>query len=103
MKKWRLHDAALAELESATAWYERTLGSDRAAELIAAVNESIARIVERPSAFALITEPRLELDLRRCVLSELPYTIVYVDHGDEIVVVAIAHTRREPGYWRSRL
>jgi hypothetical protein len=32
-----------------------------------------------------------------------PYLVVYALRGDEIIVLAIAHTSREPGYWRERL
>ena len=31
------------------------------------------------------------------------YNVVYVIDGDEIVIVAVAHHRRRPGYWRGRL
>lgn len=31
------------------------------------------------------------------------YDIVYVIRGELIFVVAVAHHRRRPGYWRSRL
>ena len=32
-----------------------------------------------------------------------PFTLVYLLRGDGIEVVAVAHGRRRPGYWRSRL
>ena len=31
------------------------------------------------------------------------YNLVYIPDPDEIVIVAVAHHRRRPGYWRSRL
>jgi toxin ParE1/3/4 len=31
------------------------------------------------------------------------YHIIYVIRGDVIFIVAVAHDRRRPGYWRSRL
>ncbi len=36
-------------------------------------------------------------------LDGFPYRIVYFTRGDEIVVVAYAHERRRPGYWKKRL
>lgn len=32
-----------------------------------------------------------------------PYRIIYAILADQIVVVAIAHTLKKPGYWRDRL
>jgi hypothetical protein len=31
------------------------------------------------------------------------YSIVYLDEPDFVLVVAVAHHRREPGYWSDRL
>ena len=40
----------------------------------------------------------------RCVVARrFPYVIFFVEHENEIFVVAIAHTRRAPGYWAQRL
>ncbi|HEX9460775.1 MAG TPA: type II toxin-antitoxin system RelE/ParE family toxin [Thermoanaerobaculia bacterium] len=41
--------------------------------------------------------------VRRHTLSDWPYGIFYRLRGDELIIVAIAHHRRRPGYWRSRL
>jgi toxin ParE1/3/4 len=41
--------------------------------------------------------------VRRRTLSDWPYGIFYRLRGDELIIVAIAHHRRRPGYWRSRL
>lgn len=32
-----------------------------------------------------------------------PYRVVYLVHEDELVIVAYAHDRREPGYWDRRM
>jgi len=37
------------------------------------------------------------------VVRKTPYLVVYVILPTQIVVVAIAHTRKAPGYWRDRL
>jgi hypothetical protein len=34
---------------------------------------------------------------------DTPFSLVYVLRGDDVEVVAVAHGRRRPGYWRSRL
>jgi hypothetical protein len=40
---------------------------------------------------------------RRYNLDQFPYYIAYVDMADHVWIVAIAHGRRGPGYWKSRL
>ena len=39
---------------------------------------------------------------RRIVLDRFPFNLFYRVTGDEVVVVAVAHQKRRPGYWASR-
>jgi toxin ParE1/3/4 len=39
---------------------------------------------------------------RRVVLTEFPYSIIYRPEAEGIVIFAIAHQSRLPGYWRGR-
>lgn len=39
---------------------------------------------------------------RRGHFARFPYSVIYVERDGEIVIVAIAHQRRRPGYWRAR-
>jgi toxin ParE1/3/4 len=43
------------------------------------------------------------VDVRRRVLRRVPNSILYLVEADAIVIVAVAHHRRRPGYWLSRL
>lgn len=40
---------------------------------------------------------------RRYLLKQYPYVIVYRVGAERIEIVAVAHGRRRPGYWRRRL
>ena len=55
----------------------------------------------------LLRFPRLGFplrdNLRRLLLKVFPYRIIYRVEGEEIVVYAVAHVRRRPGYWRQRV
>lgn len=44
-----------------------------------------------------------DLGVRRMLLHKFPYAVVYLTSGEEILVVAFAHCRRNPGYWRDRM
>jgi plasmid stabilization system protein ParE len=37
---------------------------------------------------------------RRCLLRRFPYTVFYEIEGNIVFVLAVAHQRRKPGYWR---
>lgn len=41
-------------------------------------------------------------DLRRTVMLRFPFSIIYFEGQDEIVIIAVAHAKRRPGYWRGR-
>ena len=41
-------------------------------------------------------------NLRRALLRRFPFSLIYSDAADEILVVAVAHQRRRPDYWRGR-
>jgi len=32
-----------------------------------------------------------------------PYLVVYAILSDQLVIIAVAHTSKRPGYWRRRL
>jgi plasmid stabilization system protein ParE len=70
------------------------------------VEEAFRQEIER--AVALIqghpeTWPTYVHGTRRFVLHRFPYSLVYRTDGTSSLIVAIAHAKRKPGYWRSRL
>lgn len=40
---------------------------------------------------------------RRHFKPEFPYALIYVEQPDRIIVLAVAHFKRRPDYWRERL
>lgn len=42
-------------------------------------------------------------DFRSFPLHGFPFTVVYELEGDSLVIVAVAHQSRQPGYWQSRV
>jgi plasmid stabilization system protein ParE len=40
---------------------------------------------------------------RRYLMKRFPFVVVYHVAADRIEIVAVAHGRRRPGYWKSRL
>jgi len=39
---------------------------------------------------------------RQAVLRRFPFSLIYSEEPAEIVIIAVAHQKRRPGYWRDR-
>jgi plasmid stabilization system protein ParE len=90
-------DAALEEAEAAAHWYAER--SETAAASFADEIDAAASAIERlPNAW-----PVYEHGTRRFLLRRYPFSVVYHTGPDRILVVAVAHGHRQPGYWRTRL
>lgn len=102
MLRWSEHPAARDDLLEAVDWYEdqeSSLGERLSAEITAGVL-FIRRWPEAASAYH--GRSRLPY-IRRKRIDVFPYGIIYIVRDAEVIVVAYAHERRRPGYWRGRL
>ena len=62
------------------------------------VRSAIEKITEFPQAW-----PKLGRKFRKCQVERFPFIIVYAIQESQIVVIAVAHQKRRPGYWKNRL
>ena len=87
---------AEAEIAAAFHWYlER---SDQAAEAFRAeALSAIDSLSETPTKWKLNED-----GFRRLLLRHFPYTVYFDIAGTAVYVLAVAHQRRAPGYWRNR-
>jgi toxin ParE1/3/4 len=46
---------------------------------------------------------RISKGLRKWILPDFPYSLIYAFESSRVIVVAIAHHRRRPGYWKRRV
>jgi plasmid stabilization system protein ParE len=93
----RFHPAAAQEVESAYAWYAARNPS-AAHGFREELRHAVDAVAHNP-----LTWPRYRRRARRYVFPRFPFSLVYRLRGDVVEVLAIAHGRRRPGYWRSRL
>lgn len=101
-KPARFEDEADAEYRAAGRWYEeRVVGLG--IEFFDAVDAALDRIARLPKAGALVRRLPVDLQVRRAPATRFPYHMVYLETSSTIRVLAIAHDRRRPGYWISRL
>ena len=96
-KEVEFHDAASLEFEATFAWYlER---SERAAIRFAGeVERAVISIADAPVRFTVGVS-----GTRRFLLKRFPFAIIYRELPAIIQIVAVAHARRRPGYWKSRV
>jgi plasmid stabilization system protein ParE len=90
------HPGAIVEAEEARDWYE--LRSPLAARgFLLELQAAVRAVSEAPGRW-----PDHLHGTRRCLfLHRYPFSLVYVA-GPPVQVVAVAHERRRPGYWRER-
>lgn len=94
---FRFHPDAEAELSEAIQYYEDVepgLGQDFAVEVYSAVQ----RVIAYPRAWMV-----LEGEVRRALVRRFPYGVLYSEESDGILVVAVMHLHRAPGYWKERV
>lgn len=98
----RFEDEADAEYREAGRWYE-SRRTDLGIEFFDAVDAALRQIVEFPRAGAPVPRVPRDLPVRRLAVKRFPYHVVYLDTPGALRVLAIAHDRRKPEYWKSRL
>ncbi len=94
---YRFHPEALAEYQEAASYYgERD--TVLAGRFIEAVEDAVRRIVEAPQRWQVLEE-----DVRRCLTRVFPYGVLFTIEPEFVLIVAVMHTSREPGYWKQRV
>jgi len=92
----RFDPAAKRELNEAAEFYDAEdpgLGG----AFLDAVERAFKQIQAFPKSSPISLAP-----LRTKVLSAFPFSVIYWVTDDAIIVLAVAHHRRRPGYWRGR-
>ena len=95
--RYEFHPEALEEYQEAASWYARK-GKALAFRFVSAVEDAILRAAETPERWRIVEE-----DVRRCLTRVFPFGILYTIEPEYVLVVAVVHCSRKPGYWRQRL
>jgi plasmid stabilization system protein ParE len=88
---------AESELAEARQWYahqQEYLDVD----FMSRIDEALIRIVNNPFSYPVVYGT-----LRRAVVRRFPFAIFYEITTDEIQVIAVFHSRRDPKSWQSRV
>jgi toxin ParE1/3/4 len=95
-------DEADAEYRAAARWYEeRQVGLGT--EFLDEVDVALDRIARFPGIGSPAPQVSTNLSVRRVPVRRFPYHVIYLHVESMIRVLAIAHTRQRPGYWKDRI
>lgn len=93
----QLADGAKRDFADGLRWYRKR--SDRAANhFVEEINDAITKILKDPAR-----NRQIRPDIRTIRIKRYPYSLIYLIHPDAIIIVAVAHSKRRPGYWSRRL
>ena len=62
------------------------------------VYAAIQRAAANPKAWTTI-----DGEVRRSLVRRFPYGVLYAEENDGVLVLAVMHLHRNPGYWKGRV
>lgn len=96
MREVDFHPGARSDYDESFDWYAQR--SQRAAIAFAtAIDEVIERISVDPDRFLRLDDLHGE-----CPVMRFPFRVIFRKQENRLVIVAIAHAKRHPVYWRGR-
>ncbi|HXT19138.1 MAG TPA: type II toxin-antitoxin system RelE/ParE family toxin [Thermoanaerobaculia bacterium] len=95
-------DDAEDELVAAEDWYE-----DQRAGLGVEFRAEVEAVVQGIASGTDVSRPVLDVTgvtgARKVAVRRFPYSVVFLPQGSTVWILAFAHHRRRPGYWRGRV
>ncbi|HET8782371.1 MAG TPA: type II toxin-antitoxin system RelE/ParE family toxin [Pyrinomonadaceae bacterium] len=88
---------AQQDIADTVLWFEETQPGT-SVDFLAALDQSVRLI----AAYPFVGE-EIEPEIRRCLFNRFPYALIYGIEDQTIIVIAVAHTRRDPHYWMDRV
>ncbi|MCQ2367995.1 MAG: type II toxin-antitoxin system RelE/ParE family toxin [Kiritimatiellae bacterium] len=96
MKSW-FHEDAAEDIDEAATYYE-TEELGLGLRFVNRVDELRVLIEESPQIFPVKYKKTREADL-----GTFPYSLVFLERENDIVILACRHHRRRPGFWYRRM
>ncbi len=82
----------------AAARYYNVESAGLGSEFLTEVERTAEALLQHPHA-----GPVIRKGIRRRLLARFPFGLLYQIDEDDIVILAVMHLRRRPGYWEQRL
>ena len=97
VKQVEYYPEARIEIEKSANWYDDKV-EGLGLEFLLEIRYAESQIVKHPEMWATY-----EGETRRYLLKKFPFSIIYLITDNKIQIVAVAHYRKKPGYWKKRL
>ena len=94
---YAFHPEALDEFEAAARYYE-DCQPGLELRFIACVEAALRQISVEPTRWRIFEE-----DIRRCLVHVFSYAVLFTIEPDQLLIIAVMHTSRAPGYWLHRV
>ncbi|MBN1901622.1 type II toxin-antitoxin system RelE/ParE family toxin [Candidatus Sumerlaeota bacterium] len=97
VKKVEYHPRAKEEIQEAANWYDSKI-EGLGIEFLIEVRQGALKISQTSEMWQIY-----EGTTRRYLLKKFPFAIIYLSTEEKILIVAVAHCKRKPEYWKERL
>ncbi len=61
------------------------------------IENALMKIQKNPERY-----PKINENIRKCLIKQFPFNIIYTIKPDKIIIIAVAHHKRRPDYWKTR-
>jgi plasmid stabilization system protein ParE len=95
--RFEFHPEALNKYQGAAHYYANCQAGLEL-RFMDCVESAIRKIVATPERWR-----KFEAEVRRFLTTVFPYAVLYTIERDYVLIIAVIHCHREPGYWRHRL
>lgn len=92
----KIHKLAKKEIEDSFFYY-KLISPTLSEQFRAEIRGKFEIILSNPFLYQVVSE-----NIRKVVLDKFPYSILYSFDENEIKILALAHFKRKPKYWKSR-
>lgn len=100
--KVKISKEAAQELEEAAEWYEKEQGS-LGGRFILSFEHAVMLLEEPNPPLMPVYGKAAKLGAKKLILHKFPFSIITINLDQMVVIVALAHHSKKPGYWNSRL
>ncbi len=93
--------AAEEDAIAAAVWYDKQaagLGDD----FLVHFRQALSSVESDPQRFPVLECDLGSSSLRRCPFRRFPYYLVFEIRSQEVLILAVAHAKRRPGFWTQR-
>lgn len=98
----KISKEAALDLEEAAIWYEHEQ-EGLGARFVEAFENAIQILKEPNPPLTPVPGNAASLGAKQLILHKFPFSLIIIEFGGTLTVVAVAHHSRKPGYWSGRI